>query len=227
MKRMVYLFARFVVFPLIRVLFVRRVAGIECLPTAGPYIIAANHSSYMDHFLLAAVVRKHRGKKLYFLTRKEAFEGYWSNLWHLATGCVPVDRASPEIASFRTMVGLLKRGDIVVVYPEGTRSADGQPLPPKPGVIRIALHAAVPVIPIGINGAHKILPKGRLLPRPARATLTIGESMDVNRRVDDPKSKGELERELNHLMDEIYRLAATRGPGTDTPPATLAPAVSE
>lgn len=227
MERIVYLFARLVFYPLIRLLFVRRVADVERLPASGPYIIAANHSSYMDHLMLAGVVLKHRGRKLHFLTRKEAFEGYWSNLWHLANGCVPVDRASPEIASFRTMMGLLKRGDIVVIYPEGTRSVDGQPLPPKPGVIRLALHAAVPVVPIGINGAHKILPKGRLIPRPARATLAIGEPLYLNLRVTDPKSKGEVEKELHHLMGEIHRLAATRKPNTDIPSGTLVPAASE
>lgn len=210
MEKVVYLFAQKVVFPLIRLLFTRSVVGIENLPASGPYIIAANHSSYMDHFLLAAMVRKERGNKLYFLTRSEAFEGYWSDLWHRSTGCVPVDRANPEIASFRTMIKILKRGDIVVVYPEGTRSVDGMPLPPKPGVIKLSLHADVPIIPIGIYGAHKILPKGRLMPRPSRAVLSIGGSLNYGERMTDSKSKEQTENALHHLMNEIHRLATMR-----------------
>lgn len=206
MEKIVYFFTQKIVFPLIRILFTRPVVGIENLPAAGPYIIAANHSSYMDHFLLAAMVRKQRGNKLYFLTRSEAFEGYWSNLWHRSTGCVPVDRANPEIASFRTMIKILKRGDIVVVYPEGTRSVDGLPLPPKPGVIKLSLHASVPIIPIGIYGAHKILPKGTLMPRPRRAVLSIGNSLNLGEQISDPKSKEQTEKALYHLMDEIKEL---------------------
>jgi 1-acyl-sn-glycerol-3-phosphate acyltransferase len=222
-----YLFARFLVFPASRLLFVRRVSGVENLPACGPYIIAANHSSYIDHFLLMGIVLKHRGRMLNFLTRKEAFEGYWSNLWHVANGCVPVDRASPEIASFRAMVGLLKRGSIVVIYPEGTRSVDGTPLPPKPGVIKLGLHTGVPVVPVGIQGAHKILPKGRIVPRPARATLAIGAPLYLSERIADPKSKDAVERELHHLMGEISRLAATHGGAQALTPAALIPAASE
>ena len=207
MQQLMFLFARFLIIPVSRMLFVRHVSGVENLPACGPYIIAANHSSYIDHFLLMGTLIKHRGKMLNFLTRKEAFEGYWSNLWHVANGCVPVDRASPEIASFRAMVGLLKRGSIVMIYPEGTRSVDGTPLPPKPGVIKLGLHTGVPVIPVGIHGAHKILPKGRIVPRPARATLAIGAPLYFGERITDPKSKEAVEQELHHLMGEINRLS--------------------
>ena len=227
MQRLMYLFARFLVIPASRLLFVRHVSGVENLPACGPYIIAANHSSYIDHFLLVSTVLKHRGKTLNFLTRKEAFEGYWSKLWHVANGCVQVDRASPEIASFRAMVGLLKRGSIVVIYPEGTRSVDGTPLPPKPGVIKLGLHTGVPVIPVGIHGAHKILPKGRIVPRPARATLAIGAPLYFGERIADPKSKEAVERELHHIMGEINRLAATHDTSQAMTPASRVPATSK
>lgn len=208
MERLIYFLTRTVLFPLIRLLFINRVDGLARLPAQGALIIAANHSSYMDHFLLAALASGHRGRKLYFLTRQEAFEGYWSRVWHLATGCVPVDRANPEIASFRTMLELLQRGEIVVIYPEGTRSSDGTPLPPKPGVIRLALHAGVPVMPVGLRGSHHILPKGAVWPRMQRADVFMGELMDVSAQVAQPKSKEAVQVALHELMAEINRLAA-------------------
>lgn len=212
MERTIYFLTRTVLFPLIRLLFVGRVRGLRPLPLTGPFIIAANHSSYMDHFLLAALVRRHSGRKLYFLTRQEAFDRYWSRVWHLATGCVPVDRNNPEIASFRTMVDLLRRGEIVVIYPEGTRSGDGTPLPPKPGVIRLALHAGVPVFPVGIHGAYRILPKGASWPRLHRADVAFGPPFDAVARVANPKSKEAVTAALQALMSEVAGLVEAGSP---------------
>lgn len=206
MRKLFYFVVQHTLLPLTRGLFFGRVSGMEQLPQSGAYIVAANHSSYMDHFLLAALIKKYRKRKVYFLTRAEAFDGYWSRAWHHATNCIPVDRERPEIASFRTMADLLKAGEIVVIYPEGTRSESGALLPPKPGAIKLALHADIAIVPVGIIGANRILPKHQRLPRLRRADLHVGVPLRPQDTLLDRRSKEEVALAAHSLMQTIAQL---------------------
>ena len=205
MEKLIYWISRIIILPAIKRFFTGQIEGLEKLPKAGPYILAANHSSFMDHFLLANMVYRHCGKKIYFLTRKESFENYLSSKWHKATGCIPINRAHPEISAFREMISLLKKGEIVVIYPEGTRSLDGRLLPPKPGVVKLGLRAGVPIVPVGMIGAHRILPKEKWLPRLVRADIRIGETFSVD-HISRSAGKEEIERVSHQLMKKIAGL---------------------
>lgn len=225
MHRILYFLVQHSLFPLTRLLFFGNRSGIENLPRAGAYIVAANHSSYIDHFLLAALIQKYRKRKIYFLTRAEAFEGYWSRTWHVATNCVPVDRERPEVGAFRTMAALLKAGEIVVIYPEGTRSESGALLPPKPGAIKLAIHCDVPIVPIGLIGANRILPKRKIVPRWHRAQLHIGAPLRPQDTLRNGKSKEEVALAARDLMGAIAQLC--RSPAATVIPAQGAHTVGE
>lgn len=158
-----------------------RLCGAENLPDRGPYVIVANHASFMDHFILAALFRALHGEKIYFLTKKESFETPWSRWWHEAMGAIPIDREGPGKDQIRCLKGLLRKGKILVIYPEGTRSDGDVLLPFKPGAFKIAARMGVGIIPVGLVGSSRVLPKGKWLPRSGRVDVAIGAGLETGR----------------------------------------------
>jgi 1-acyl-sn-glycerol-3-phosphate acyltransferase len=156
------------------------VVGRENLPTQGPAIIAANHTSHVDTLLLLTIFPARLMTRLrpvaaadYFL--RGPVIGWFSRT---LVGIVPVDRASQGredvLAPARQA---LEAGDIVIIFPEGTRGPANDELGPlKAGVARLsAAFPQAPVIPIWLEGAGRVLPKGAMLPAPMNCTVMVGE----------------------------------------------------
>ncbi|QQE78407.1 1-acyl-sn-glycerol-3-phosphate acyltransferase [Alicyclobacillus sp. SO9] len=184
--------------------FLGTVQGEENLPTSGGFLLVANHSSFMDHFVVATILKQYRQSRVYYLTKKEAFIHPLSRMWHLSVGCIPLNRESADTAAFRMVLKYLSEGKIVCIYPEGTRSPTGMMLRGKSGAVKLALLGKVPIVPVGLNGTFDILPKYRLVPRLHRATVEIGVPIL-------PESFGkkgdELEQATSHIMAELSRLS--------------------
>lgn len=140
-----------------------RLAGLEHLPRQGPFIIVANHLSYMDDFLLAYVVRLCCGQRLYIPTNTKAFKGVLRSWLHLAGGAVEIDPADRETSN-QALRQLVHDGRIVLMFPEGTRSDGTRLLPFKFGAFNLAIDTGVPLVPVALLGTHQVLPKGRLWP---------------------------------------------------------------
>ena len=176
------------------------VTGLEQLPAEGPFVIVANHASFFDHFLLATIVHDLYGKKLYFLTKKESFETPHMRLWFNSVGAIPVDRGGADRAAYRRVMELLSAGEIVCIYPEGTRGPGDTLLPFKEGAFRMGLRKNAPIIPAGINGAQHILPKGALWPRARRAGVAFGAPLDV---ASHGKNVGALMAESSRVIEQL------------------------
>jgi len=135
-----------------------RIHGLENLPKAGPYIVAANHPTFLEPVVLALLIYRHTGQKPYFLTKHVVYTKLrWFGLPRLARLIdVPIkDKArSLEPAATR-----LKQGAVLVVFPEGTRNLEPSLLQGRTGVIRAAVAGNVPIIPIGYTGPT---PVGRI-----------------------------------------------------------------
>lgn len=155
------------------------VTGFENLPQEGPFVVVANHSSFVDHYLIGALFKHLFNNSIYFLTKKESFENWWSRFWHQASNCIPVDREKPDIAAFKQMMAVLKAKKILVIYPEGTRGPGGELLPFKTGAFKIAARMKVPIVPIGLVGANKIMPRDQSHFSPFKAAINIGKPMSV------------------------------------------------
>ena len=129
----------------------------------GPAILAANHRSFMDSLFVALVV----DRPVCFLSKAEYFDRRLTAWMFRATGQLPVRRGSPAgaRAAFEAAKEVLSAGGIVGVYPEGTRSRDGQLHRGHLGPARLALAAGAPIIPVGLVGTEQVQPPGAALPR--------------------------------------------------------------
>jgi 1-acyl-sn-glycerol-3-phosphate acyltransferase len=144
--------------------------GVEHLPPAGAALIVANHASVLDPPLVGAVAPR----KLCFLAKAELFEVplFGRLIW--ALNARPVRREGSDPRALKSALRLLEEGRALLLFPEGTRSPDGALRPAKAGAGMLAVMSGAPVIPAYISGSGRALPRGRVLPRPARVRVTFG-----------------------------------------------------
>jgi glycerol-3-phosphate dehydrogenase (NAD(P)+) len=160
----VYLLVRVVLQPLFHVYFRLTRIGREHIPAEGPVIIAANHRSFLDPFVIGTMARR----PLYYVAKKELFVKGWM-AWILnALGAFPVDRGVGDDEMIETAKAILARGDIVLIFPEGTRTRPGSLGKPKRGAGRLALETGAPVVPIAVIGTEDVRRGWRIRPRKIR-----------------------------------------------------------
>jgi len=142
-----------------------RRTGREHIPASGPVIIAANHRSFFDPFLIGTMARR----PMYYIAKRELFEYHPALAWLLsALGAFPVDRGTGDTETIRTAKELLARGEIVLIFPEGHRIRPGGLSKPHRGVGRLALETGVPVVPIAVIGSDAVRRGWRIRPRQVR-----------------------------------------------------------
>ncbi len=203
------------------------------IPREGPVIIASNHASNFDPVVLGAWLTPTLGRRIHWLGKKELFD--WPVIGWLAQngGVHPVDRGAADVEAFRLARRILDEGNILFVFPEGTRSADGALQAARDGVAVLALRTGAPIVPIGIGGSNGVWPRGQKIPHPGgRVTVRVGRPF----RVADALPPGTDRRTAKGLATDIImrRIAELlppqqRGvygtPSTEMEPAE--PAVSQ
>ncbi|HEY2160207.1 MAG TPA: 1-acyl-sn-glycerol-3-phosphate acyltransferase, partial [Solirubrobacteraceae bacterium] len=138
--------------------------GREHVPKQGPVIIAANHRSFLDPFVIGTMARR----PMYYVAKEELFRKRWM-AWVLnSLGAFPVKRGVGDEDSIATAESILARGDIVLIFPEGTRTRPGSLGKPKRGVGRLALETGAPVVPVAVIGTEDVRKGWRIRPRKVR-----------------------------------------------------------
>jgi 1-acyl-sn-glycerol-3-phosphate acyltransferase len=173
-----------VVGPVLKAIFRPWIVGAKNVPKTGAAILASNHLSVMDSIFLPLMIER----PMSFLAKSEYFTGRglkgWATKWFMkGTGQIPIDRSggSASEAALNTALQVIGRGDLLGIYPEGTRSPDGRLYKGRTGIARMALVAKVPVIPVVMVDTDTMLPIGSSRPRLVRVGMVLGEPLDFSR----------------------------------------------
>ena len=138
-----------------------RTVGQERVPARGGVIIASNHQSYLDPPFVAASLPRETS----FMARRSLFEIPLLGPIIVACNAFPIERNTGDVRGVKNAIDRLRSGSALLLFPEGTRSRDGRIGPLKGGIRLLASRAAVPVVPVLVDGAYDVWPKGRPLPR--------------------------------------------------------------
>jgi glycerol-3-phosphate dehydrogenase (NAD(P)+) len=163
-----YWTARAMLVPFFLVYFRMQRIGAEHLPRRGPLLLASNHRSFLDPFVIGTLVRR----PVYYMAKRELFE-HRLVAWFLnGLGAFPVERGAGDAQAMETARAILARGDCVVLFPEGTRVRPGPLGDPRRGVARLALQTGAPVAPVAVIGTEDVRRGWRI--RPRRVRIRVG-----------------------------------------------------
>jgi 1-acyl-sn-glycerol-3-phosphate acyltransferase len=197
--------------PLLRLFFRPRIEGLEHVPEEGAAIIAGNHLSFSDHFVMPAILPR----RITFLAKAEYFNGpgirgRLTAAFFRGIGQIPVDRSGGKAASgsaITAALGVLGRGELLGIYPEGTRSHDGRLYRGRTGVAVMSLRSGAPVIPCAMVGTFELQPPGRKFPRLGRVTIRFGRPLDFSRFAGMDGERYAVRSVTDEIMYEIMRLS--------------------
>lgn len=170
-----YVCLRLIYYVLFRTLLRFRVQGLERLPRKGPYLICPNHQSYLDPFVLTSALPYRVFKRMFFVGDSVFFGSGFMKLAAKLMNIVPVDPDAHLLRAMKTGASGLRDGLILCIFPEGGRSFDGELQRFKKGVAILSRELSVPIIPVGIQGAHLVWPRDSIRIRPHKVTLRFGK----------------------------------------------------
>jgi 1-acyl-sn-glycerol-3-phosphate acyltransferase len=209
--RVFYWVVKAILGPILRVVFRPWAEGVENVPRQGPVILAGNHLSFADHFFGPLHLRRKvisLGKSDYFTGR--GVKGFFTRLFFSGVGTVPIDRSGGKAseAALRTGMRVLREGNVLGIYPEGTRSPDGRLYKGKTGVARLALMSRVPVIPWAMVHTFEMMPPGHPLPKLGiRPGVRFGKPLDFSRYYGMEEDRLVLRAVTDEIMYALMELS--------------------
>ncbi|MGH7372848.1 MAG: lysophospholipid acyltransferase family protein [Candidatus Rokuibacteriota bacterium] len=197
---MLYAILKPIVVALMRLLFRLERVNPGLVPATGPVLIVSNHVSVLDPPLVGGSAPR----PLFFMAKEELFRIPLLGRLIRALNARPVRRDGSDMRALKAALALLQEGRAILVFPEGTRGEEGQPLREgKPGVGMLAVLSGAPVVPVYVSGSGYALPRGRALPRPTKVRVTFGPPL-----IFKAEGKKEGKRAGDEGRKEAYREAA-------------------
>ena len=176
-----------------------RTVGGHHVPPSGGLILACNHQSHLDPwFLQACLTRRVRYVARKTLFRNPLFGGILRGL-----GAIPLDRDAATASALKDLAAELESGTALALFPEGTRSKDGEIGPLKPGIAFLIRRTKVPVVPVAVDGTFECWPRHRKLFRPGRVRIVVGEPF----RFDPEASRADILESLAERLRALRRKA--------------------
>ena len=207
---MFYWVVKMILTPVLRTLFRPWVEGADHIPASGAAIFASNHLSFSDSIFLPLVVPR----KITFLAKADYFtgkglKGRLTAGFFSGVGQVPIDRSggAASEAALRTAKRILSEGNLLGLYPEGTRSPDGRLYRGKTGIARMALEAGVPVIPVAMINTDVVQPTGKKIPNLGRVGVRVGKPLDFSRYAGMEGDRFVLRSITDEIMYELMLLS--------------------
>jgi 1-acyl-sn-glycerol-3-phosphate acyltransferase len=212
----VYAFARAVVAGFCYLFWRTRVSGRENIPSHGPFILSPVHRSNIDTPLMGCVTRR----RMRFMGKDSLWKYGWSAWLFSSLGGFPVHRGAADREALRITEATLRTGEPVVIFPEGTRRTGPVVEEVFEGAAFLATRAGVPIVPVGIGGTERAMPKGSRFIRPVKVRIVVGTPIQPPER--QPGSRGsrrqihELSEQLRGELQKLFDTAQTAA-GTPNP----------
>ncbi len=188
--------------PFLRLLFRHESHGLENIPDRTGAVVATNHASNLDPPLVGADVRR----PLFTMAKQSLHETPILGTLIRSLYSFPVRRGVLDTSALRTAVTLLENGNLVLMFPEGTRTTDGELQRPRPGVGKIVSEAEVPVVPGYVKGTYEAWPKGQTIPKPRKTSVYFGEPIRMPDRAGKANGRQEYEAISARIIDEIRNI---------------------
>lgn len=198
---MIYSITCFVLRILFRILFRFKIYGLENIPRRGSFIITPNHVSYLDPIAAGAFVPR----KLDYIAKQELFKNKFFGWYFKKLRIIPIDRDKSPYSGMKELIRKIKKGDPIVIFPEGRRSNDGSFLEPEIGAAYLALKFNLSVIPAYVSGTKKALPKGAHFIRLGSVRTYYGKPKRYTMPAEGDRDR--VYKEVsNKIMEEIKAL---------------------
>jgi len=189
-----------IAFFLLKVFFSVDVKGRNNIPRKGGLLVISNHCSQMDPVIVGAVFPR----KLYYMGKEELFKIPFLRSLIMALGAFPVKRGEGDVRALSKVIELVKKGEAVLVFPEGSRSEDGEVKDFMHGASYVSLKASVPVLPVAIKGSFEAMPKGKCFPKPTKIKVSFGKTLEF--KVNGKKAKEEIKNFTSTLRERVIEL---------------------
>lgn len=185
-----------------------RCAGRSHVPAQGGVLVCSTHQSYLDPILIGLSCNR----RMNYVARQSLFQYPLLKRLMRWYNAFPIDREGVGISGLKETLRRMRQGEIVLLFPEGTRTQDGRIAPIKPGFCAIAKRGRVPLVPVAIVGANQVWPRSQRLPRPAPIAIQYGTPLQPSemRAMSDDELVARLQRELEECQRQA--LAYTQRP---------------
>ena len=186
--------------PTVRFLLRPEISGPERVPRHGGVVLAANHVSNLDNYLLSSA----SPRPPLYLGKQELARGVFG-AFNVAMGMIPIDRGTGDQRAIDRVAQLLVAGEVIAMFPEGTRSPTGELFRFRSGTARVAATAGVPVVPVGLCGTAHVWPRGGgpRLGRPGRGVLAVRFGQALEPPADGGRARRLWTQELRARVGQL------------------------
>jgi len=210
MRRLFYGAAKIFLIPT-SLWFVAGIKGLDNIPGKGSLVVVANHSSYIDPVIIKSMFEKYFNKTVYYLSKEEVYSNFLKKFIFLSSSTIPVNRQNPGKTTLDAALIKLKEGNIIGLFPEGTRSIDGKLHKGKTGAVRLALSAKCPILPIGVKNSYEIWPRSKMLPKFKKGIfVNIGRPISLEKYYKRRMTKAMLHQITKEIMLEVGKLSGQK-----------------
>ncbi|MGB0112530.1 MAG: lysophospholipid acyltransferase family protein [Ilumatobacteraceae bacterium] len=201
-SRLAYVVCRSIVCGFTRVFTRMSIDGLEHLPTSGPYVVAPVHRSYVDTPITACITRR----RMRFMGKREMWKYPRLGWLFSALGAFPVNRGTADREALKRCITVLQHGEPLVLFPEGERKDGPLVHPLFDGAAYVAARAEVPIIPVGIGGSARVMPRHAKIVFPRKVHVVIGAPILIERNASGRASRGAVAAASAQLHDDLQRL---------------------
>lgn len=186
-----------------KIVFRLEVRGIDNIPLKGGVLLLSNHVSNMDPIFIPTIVWR---RIFNFMAKEELFRNRFVAAYFRKIKMFPIKRGKGDLKAIKHAIDLLKHGELMLMFPEGTRSLTGELLPAQPGTSMIALKSGATIVPTFIDGSEKVMPKGAKFIKPKKVIVYFGEPFTLEKFESDHDDKEKYIKIGEEIMRKISLL---------------------